>query len=213
MAGKGVTRFKSFPGMVRRPQFFLGAAREGAGSGRLRRRLTDQRLEGLGPGIPGYESGQPRINGDVSRSLRFRFQEDVLDLNPKAVVILIGNNDLAAMGSAGDAASNITDMVAMALKKNPNLPIVLCTIPPSADPMAAIKPAEREALNAKIRQLTEGRKNIVVCDLFAALVDAKGSPKAEYFTADKLHLGRAGYDKWAELLLPVFQQLDGAKRQ
>jgi len=79
-------------------------------------------------------------------------------------------------------------MVAMALKKNPNLPIVLCTIPPSADPMAAIKPAEREALNAKIRQLTEGRKNIVVCDLFAALVDAKGSPKAEYFTADKLHL-------------------------
>src|SRR4029079_10523474 len=36
------------------------------------------------------------IGGDVSRGLLFRFREDVLQLQPKAIVILIGTNDLTA---------------------------------------------------------------------------------------------------------------------
>src|SRR5688500_3811924 len=34
------------------------------------------------------------IGGDVSRGLLFRFQEDVLDLHPSGIVLLIGGNDL-----------------------------------------------------------------------------------------------------------------------
>ncbi len=36
------------------------------------------------------------ISGDTSRGLRYRLKEDVLDLHPRAVVLLIGTNDLRA---------------------------------------------------------------------------------------------------------------------
>ena len=37
------------------------------------------------------------IGGEVTRGLLFRFQEDVLDLHPKAIVLLTGSNDLSAV--------------------------------------------------------------------------------------------------------------------
>src|ERR1700683_3359424 len=70
------------------------------------------------------------IGGDTSRGLLFRFQEDVLDLNPKAIVLTIGTNDLAARGKPADGAANIGAMLEMVEKKDPALAVVLCTTPP-----------------------------------------------------------------------------------
>src|SRR2546428_7879655 len=74
------------------------------------------------------------IGGDVSRGLLFRFQEDVLDLNPKAVVILIGSNYLSARQAPADTISNIADILEIAVKQNAALPIVLCKNPPPRSP-------------------------------------------------------------------------------
>ncbi len=71
------------------------------------------------------------IGGDVTRGLLFRFQEDVLDLHPKAIVILIGSNDLSAKEPPAEAAANIADMLDLAQKHNPAMPIILCKIPPA----------------------------------------------------------------------------------
>jgi len=74
----------------RRPQFFLGAAREGAGAVVFAGDSLTRDWKDLAQApFPDMKVANRGINGDVSRSLRFRFQEDVLDLNPKAVVILI----------------------------------------------------------------------------------------------------------------------------
>ena len=138
----------------------------------------------------------------------FRFQEDVVDLNPKAIVINVGSNDLTAMGKAADAAANIADMIALAEKKNPAVKIVLCTLPPSNNPKAPVKVPEKQALNAKILKLAEGKANVAVCDLYAAMANAEGTPaKPEDFAADQLHLAAPGYAKWVELLKPAFEKL------
>jgi lysophospholipase L1-like esterase len=95
----------------------------------------------------------------------------------------------------------------MAEKEKPGLPIVLCSIPPSANPKAPVKAADRRAMNDGIRQLASVHPNRHFCDLFPAVADADGGPKPEFFVEDKLHLSDAGHTKWASLLTPIFEQL------
>ncbi|OGV37134.1 MAG: hypothetical protein A2X48_04805 [Lentisphaerae bacterium GWF2_49_21] len=161
----------------------------------------------LAKAFPGLKVANRGIGGDVSRGVLFRFQEDVLDLNPKAIVITVGTNDLTAMEKTDDYASNLSDILSMIEKKNPALPVVLCTTPPSANPKAPVKLSERQSLNAKILKYAEGRKNVAICDLYAVMANEDGTPKPEFFGEDKLHLAVPGYEKWTEMIKPVFEKL------
>ena len=49
---------------------------------------------GLGAVFPGVKVANRGISGDTTRGVLIRLKEDVLDLNPRAVVMLIGTNDL-----------------------------------------------------------------------------------------------------------------------
>jgi lysophospholipase L1-like esterase len=162
----------------------------------------------LAKDFPKLKVANRGLGGDVSRGVLWRFKEDVLDLNPKAVVICIGNNDLSAMGRPADMLSNLADTLALAEKERPGMPVVLCTIPPSANPKAPIKADDRKAMNQGILKMAADRKNTYACDLFAATANEGGSPKLECFAADKLHLAGPGYAKWVELLTPIFDKLN-----
>jgi len=147
------------------------------------------------------------IGGDVSRGVLFRFEEDVLSLHPKVVVMLVGFNDLSAYGDPADALSNITAIVALAHKQDPDLPIVLCTIAPSASPKAPVKPGAREKLNDGIRKLGTSTPHVELCDLFAVLALPDGKPQPESFAADTVHISPAGFVKWADALRPILEKL------
>ncbi len=161
----------------------------------------------LAKDLPKLKVANRGVGGDVSRGVLFRIKQDVLDLNPKAVVIEIGSNDLTAAGSAADMLSNLAGILAIVDKERPGLPVVLCNIPPSANPKAPINPQVRQAMNDGIREAAGERPNTYFVDLYAALAKPDGSPRAEYFADDLLHLNDAGHTKWAELLVPVFEQL------
>src|ERR671918_2340509 len=49
---------------------------------------------GLGAAFPGVKVANRGISGDTTRGVLIRLREDVLALDPAAVVILIGTNDL-----------------------------------------------------------------------------------------------------------------------
>jgi lysophospholipase L1-like esterase len=157
------------------------------------------------------EKSFPRLNvanrgigGDVSRGLLFRFKEDVLDLHPRAIVILIGTNDLSARQDPADTIANLTAILEMAEKQTPALPIVLCKLPPRASPQAPVEASQLQKLNMRIAKLAEGKPHVTVLDLFGLFAKSDGSPDPQYFQPDKLHLADPGYKKWREELESIF---------
>lgn len=156
------------------------------------------------PSLPTANRG---IGGDVSRGLLFRFQEDVLDLQPKAIVLLIGTNDLSAHQPPADTLSNIAAMVDMAKKRNVGVPVVLCTVPPRAHAQAPIDPARLAELNAGIKTLAGRYRGVTAVDLFEPLSERDGAIDLRYFGSDRLHLSAEGYAKWKSVLEPVLAML------
>lgn len=157
--------------------------------------------------LPGIKVANRGVGGDTSRGTLFRFQEDVLDLNPRAIVFCVGSNDLSAHGDPADAVANISLMVDMARKTNPKMPIVICTIPPRNVPSAPTKPGAHEDLNARLMQFGTGKENLVVIDLFSALATPEGAPDPLYIGKDGIHILAAGFQKFATLLRPAFDSL------
>jgi lysophospholipase L1-like esterase len=45
-----------------------------------------------------------------------------------------------------------------------------------------------------------GRENAVWVDVFNPMLEENGAPRGELFVADGLHLSRAGYELWREIL-------------
>ena len=57
--------------------------------------------DGLGAAFPGMKVANRGISGDTTRGVLIRLEEDVLALDPAAVVLLIGTNDLEEGADAG----------------------------------------------------------------------------------------------------------------
>lgn len=161
----------------------------------------------LAEAFPGVRIANRGVGGDTSRGVLFRFKEDVLDLKPRAIMLLVGGNDLSAHGDPAAAQENITAMLDMVKAQDPSIPIILCQGPPSADPKAPLKPGARADLTARIAAAGAGRDNVTVLNLFAVFGTPEGAPIPEYFAPDLVHLSAAGYKKWAEVLVPVFEKL------
>lgn len=156
------------------------------------------------PALPVANRG---IGGDVSRGLLFRFQEDVLDLHPRAVVLLIGTNDLTAQQAPSDTVSNIESMIMMARRYRSDLPFIVCTVPPSANPQAPVDAVKWKALNAGIASLAGRHAGVSVVDLVAPLSAPDGVFEPRYFAPDRLHLSAEGYGRWRSVLDPVLSTL------
>ena len=134
------------------------------------------------------------IGGDVSRGLLFRFQEDVLELNPSGIVVLIGGNDLSAHQKTEQTTRNIERMLEAIRARSADVPVILCTLPPRNSEKAPIKPSELTNLNAGIRTLASKHRNVELLDLHPLFATADGQPQLELLSADRLHIGPKGYE-------------------
>jgi lysophospholipase L1-like esterase len=124
-----------------------------------------------------------------------RFRQDVVNLHPKAVVILAGINDIA--GNTGPATpemiqDNLVSMVDLARANG--IKVVLSSITPADDFWwnPGTKPANRIAeMNTWIKAYA-AKHQLVYLDYYSAMVGETGGMKRE-FTADGVHPNPAGY--------------------
>jgi lysophospholipase L1-like esterase len=152
------------------------------------------------PTAPAFFEGRPYlargVGGQTTAQMLVRFRQDVIALQPQAVVILAGTNDIA--GNTGpyrqeDSFGNLQSMVELAMAHG--IHVVLASILPARDyPWSpGCEPARKIiALNALLRAYAE-KNGLVYLDYHAAMADAGGGLKAS-LGEDGVHPNRAGYD-------------------
>ena len=159
--------------------------------------ITDSwKLDESFPGKPYLNRG---IGGQTTSQMLVRFREDVIDLQPKAVVILAGTNDIA--GNSGpisneDIEANFKSLAELARAHNVRviyssiLPVHNYT--PKSQDFFAQRPMERIlALNKWLKDYCAAN-DLTYLDYFPAMVDDKGLLRQD-LADDGLHPNKAGF--------------------
>ena len=160
---------------------------------------------GFFPGKPYVDRG---ISGQTTPQMLIRFRPDVIALQPKAVVILAGTNDLAGNTGPMTLESIEDNLVAMAdLAKANSIRVVFASILPVSDyeqrdgkPIIRTtqRPPEKiKALNEWMKTYAANNK-LTYLDYYSAMVDDKGFLKDE-LSEDGLHPNAKGYEIMAPL--------------
>ncbi len=160
----------------------------------------------LAKDFPNFAVANRGISGDTSRGLRYRLKEDVFELHPRAVCLLIGTNDLSLGGTPAQVIDNIKAIVAELEKQNRNVRIVINLVMPRG-PQPGLFPDKIRELNALIQDFAKKNGRIVICDTWSLFDDGKGSCKKAEFP-DMLHPNKAGYAKWKAVLDEIFEKLN-----
>ena len=178
----------------------------------------DKRVVFLGDSItdawalPTYFPGKPYVNrgigGQTTPQMLVRFRQDVIALQPKAVVILAGTNDIA--GNTGpmsleEIEDNYASMAELAHAHGIRV-VFSSVIPvhnytPASEITFPLRPPEKiVALNRWLKGYCAANGHVYL-DYFSAMVDARGFLKRE-LAEDGLHPTKSGF----ALMAPLAQQ-------
>ena len=149
------------------------------------------------------------VSGETTPEMLNRFDADVLNLAPEAVIILAGINDIAQNTgyiSISETFNNIALMVDLA-KKN-NIKPVLCSVLPANELTSRpeIKPAELVIEhNQKLSAYCE-KNNLVYIDYFSSMVGGSKELRSE-LTYDGIHPDKKGYIIMEQILLETISKI------
>jgi lysophospholipase L1-like esterase len=167
---------------------------------------------GFFPGKPYVDRG---IGGQTTPQMVLRFREDVIALQPKAVVILAGTNDIA--GNTGpmtleETEGNLATMAELA--RLHGIRVVLSSVMPvndvaDADGKVIVQTERRPpdkilALNEWIKKYAADNGHVYL-DYFPSTADEKGFLKSD-ITNDGLHPNAQGYAVMAPLAEKAIQE-------
>ncbi len=141
-------------------------------------------------GLELYNRG---IGGDTTLGLYKRAGENVTCIKPKAVVLLIGTNDLGMGFDTEFLETNMESILQLFKKECPDCKVILEAIYPVIEGRAG-KRKNKDILeaNRKYKALAE-KYGAEFIDLTEKLSDEKGNLKLEC-TYDGLHLSARGYE-------------------
>jgi len=145
------------------------------------------------PGKPYIGRG---ITGQSTDAMVWRFQQDVIDLRPTAVVILGGSNDVVLTDRRITFHETTTNLRIMAeLAQRHHIRVILCSLPPVShysQPKQAIFSQEIRNINHWMKAYAASQ-HLTYLDYYSAMVDNTGALKNS-LTVDGLHPNAAGYD-------------------
>ena len=164
---------------------------------KIDKRIYGSFIEHLGRAVYGgiWQPGHPTADEDG-------FRRDVLDLRPRAVVIMAGTNDIAQNNGAISHENILGNIASMCeLAKAHRIKVILCSIPPAAEFRwrREMRPAQAIAeLNAMLREYAAG-EGIYWLDYHSALADERGGMPRKW-CADGVHPNMRCY---AEIFEPM----------
>ena len=165
----------------------------------------DSITEGWKRVVPAFFEGQPYVDrgigGQTTPQMLVRFHQDVIELEPKVVVILAGTNDVAGNTGPSTPEMTLANLASMAeLARAHGIRVVLASVLPALDfPWRpGLEPAPKiVALNALIKAFA-ARTGAVYLDYYSAMADERGGMRRE-LSDDGVHPNLAGYAVMAPL--------------
>jgi len=139
------------------------------------------------------------ISGDWAAKAIRRFKKDVLDEHPKAVVILIGTNDLGNEQPVDDIIKHIEIMIQKAIHSK--IHVILCSLLPVRNEYVQNHPPKVLAMINKRLKFLSSKYGTDYVDFYSHLVDQKGLFQKD-LTNDGLHPNWNGYLCMSKILLP-----------
>jgi lysophospholipase L1-like esterase len=152
----------------------------------------------------GLKAANRGISGDTTRGMLYRLEADVLAVKPKAVVMLMGTNDLDENASPETIAGNVKLILERLREHDGEMPIALCLVMPSS-PSKNRPPEKIKELNRLLTEAAKDFKQVTVVDTWSIFANDEGNAKEEEFP-DLLHPNDAGYEKWSKALRPALKE-------
>ena len=156
--------------------------------------------EGWSTIFPEFFEGKPYINrgisGQTTPQMLIRFRQDVIDLQPKLVVILAGINDIAGNTGPSNVAMITNNIMSMAeLAKSNNIKVIISSILPAKDfPWnPGMNPPPKILSANQILKSYASTNKMTYLDYYSSMVDHNDALKDEY-GSDGVHPNKEGYE-------------------
>jgi lysophospholipase L1-like esterase len=135
----------------------------------------------------------------------------VIPYRPSLVVLYAGDNDIANGRSPEQVAADFRGFVGKVRAGLPDVPILYISIKPSPSRWA-LWPKMKQA-NALIRLWCGHNPGLGYVDVATPMLGPDGTPRAELFQEDGLHLNSRGYALWTRIVGPCLARSEPAGRK
>lgn len=167
--------------------------------------LGDSHLQGLAVSELSADGVNFGIGGDTSAALLTRLPDYQAVRSAKAIVLVIGTNDLTRRDN-DQIIANLKQLLAQL----PAVPVLLSTILPVDD-------REQPQLGKRVPRLLSLRQLFAdecavhsgcqLLDSFALFADESGRFASSWHEADGIHLNAAGYARWQQAMQTALVQM------
>lgn len=150
------------------------------------------------------------IGGDKTQNVLWRLDHGGVEgLQPKSIVLMIGNNNMFFTAETGiEAAAKGIEMCVKNLReKFPDAKLVVAKILPAHAPEHRFYQDIKATNDALDALKLDSDPQVQVLDLTNDFVNDDGSLKKELYTPDNIHLASKGYAVYASRLKPMLEAM------
>jgi lysophospholipase L1-like esterase len=146
------------------------------------------------PGVPVINRG---FGGSELRDSTYYADRIIIPYAPRKILIYAGDNDLSNGRSPQQLHEDFRAFARRVRRDLPNVKIAYIAIKPSPSRVHLLNTQRRA--NALIAAEAE-TLDVEFIDIFTPMLDAAGQPREELFLEDRLHMNRAGYEIWRDII-------------
>lgn len=155
--------------------------------------------------FPGLRLVNRGFGGSTLRECVEEMDRLVFPLDPQAVVLYAGDNDLDARVTPEDLASIFRRFLRRFRETLGARPLVFVSIKPS--PIRCWNIVNIRRSNALLREELRQREPARFVDVYPLMLDLAGRPRRELFVEDGLHMNAAGYALWTPFVRRALDEL------
>ncbi|MGY5352615.1 GDSL-type esterase/lipase family protein [Wenyingzhuangia sp. IMCC45533] len=158
-----------------------------------------------------YKPVNLSFGGSTLAACSWFYKKNFKGLNPQAVMIYAGDNDLGDGRHPEEVVLFFKTLVMQIREDYGEIPITFVSVKPS--PSRWYLEGSIRYTNSHIKELTELDPHLEFVDIYEATLGADGKPNKDLFLEDGLHLNAKGYKKWYDIIsankasFPIFKDL------